>query len=43
VAVEGRIVNKAFTDKNGVKRVSTEIIVGEILLLSKQKELLLEI
>ena len=28
VAVEGRIVNKAFTDKNGVKRVSTEIIVG---------------
>ena len=43
VAVEGRLVNKAFTDKNGVKRVSTEIIVGEILLLSKQKELLLEI
>jgi single-strand DNA-binding protein len=43
VAVEGRIVNKAFTDKNGVKHVSTEIIVGEILLLSKQKELLLEI
>ena len=42
VAVEGRLVNKAFTDKAGVKRVSTEIIVSEILILSKQKELLVE-
>lgn len=42
VAVEGRIVNKVFTDKNGIKRTSTEIIVNEILLLSKQKELLVE-
>ena len=43
VAVDGRIVNKIFTDKNGIKRTSTEIIVNEILLLSKQKELLVEI
>ncbi len=42
VAIEGRLVNKVFTDKNGVKRTSTEIIVNEILLLSKQKELLVE-
>ena len=42
VAVDGRLVNKMFTDKNGVKRTSTEIIVNEILLLSKQKELLVE-
>lgn len=42
VAVEGRLVNKTFTDKNAVKRISTEIIVNEILLLSKQKELLVE-
>ena len=39
VAVEGRLVNKAFTDKSGVKRVSTEIVLNEILILSKQKEL----
>jgi len=43
VAVEGRLVNKMFTDKNGIKRTSTEIILSEILLLSKQKDLLLEI
>lgn len=39
VAIEGRLINKAFTDKNGVKRVSTEIILTEILILSKQKQL----
>lgn len=39
VAIEGRLINKAFTDKNGVKRVSTEIVLTEILILSKQKQL----
>ena len=39
VAVEGRLINKNFTDKNGIKRVSTEVIVAEILILAKQKEL----
>lgn len=38
VAVEGRIVNKSYTDKNLVKRVSTEIVISEILLLNKPKE-----
>ena len=39
VAVEGRLVNKSFTDKAGVKRNTTEIVLNEILILSKQKEL----
>lgn len=39
IAVEGRLVNKNFTDKNGIKRASTEVIVSEILILAKQKEL----
>jgi single-strand DNA-binding protein len=39
VAVEGRLINKNFTDKNGIKRVSTEVIISEILILAKQKEL----
>ena len=42
LAVEGRLVNKSFTDKAGVKRVSAEIVVSEILILSKQKELLVD-
>ena len=36
VAIEGRLVNKTFTDKNAVKRISTDIIVSEILILSKK-------
>jgi single-strand DNA-binding protein len=39
VAIEGRLVNKSFTDKAGVKRSTTEIVLSEILILSKQKEL----
>ena len=42
LAVEGRLVNKSFTDKTGVKRVSTEIVISEVLILSKQKELLVD-
>jgi single-strand DNA-binding protein len=42
VAIEGRLVNKSFTDKAGIKRVSTEIVLSEILILSKQKELIVE-
>jgi len=38
VAIEGRIVNKSYTDKNLVKRVNTEIVISEILLLNKPKE-----
>jgi len=36
VAVEGRLLTKSYTDKNAVKRVSTDIIVSEILILSKK-------
>ncbi len=39
VAVEGRLINNNFTDKAGVKRVSTEVIISEVLLLAKQKEI----
>jgi single-strand DNA-binding protein len=37
VAVEGRLVNKSYVDKNEIKRWSTEIVVSEILLLNRQK------
>jgi single-strand DNA-binding protein len=40
VAIEGRIVNKNYIDKNEIKRWTTEIVVSEILLLNKPKELL---
>jgi len=36
LAVEGRLLTKSYTDKNAVKRVSTDIIVSEILILSKK-------
>ena len=39
VAVEGRLMNKSYTDKNAVKRVSTDIYISEILILTKKKEL----
>ena len=37
-AIEGRIVNKSYTDKNEIKRATTEIIISEILLLNKAKD-----
>lgn len=38
VAIEGKLVNKNYTDKEGIKRYSTEIQVNEVLLLgNKQK------
>jgi len=39
VAVEGRLINKSYTDKNLVKRFSTDIHLSEILILTKKKEL----
>jgi single-strand DNA-binding protein len=38
IAIEGRIVNKSYTDKNEIKRTTTEIIISEILLLNKAKD-----
>ena len=38
IAIEGRIVNKSYTDKNDIKRATNEIIISEILLLNKAKD-----
>jgi single-strand DNA-binding protein len=38
IAIEGRIVNKSYTDKNEIKRATTEIVISEILLLNKAKD-----
>jgi len=43
VAVEGRLLTKAYTDKNAVKRVNTDIVVSEILILSKKAALTKEL
>ncbi|MFY7652069.1 MAG: single-stranded DNA-binding protein, partial [Chitinophagaceae bacterium] len=34
IAIEGKLVNKSYTSKNGEKRYSTEIQINEILLLN---------
>jgi single-strand DNA-binding protein len=34
VAVEGKLVNKQYTDKTGTKRYITEVQISELLLLS---------
>jgi len=43
VAVEGRLLTKSYIDKNAVKRVSTDIVVSEILILSKKAALTKEL
>ena len=35
VAIEGKLTNRSYDDKNGEKRYITEVVVNEILLLSK--------
>lgn len=35
VAIEGKLVNRSYTDKEGVKKYITEVQVNEVLLLSK--------
>jgi single-strand DNA-binding protein len=37
VAIEGKLTNRNYTDKDGVKRYVTEIQVNEILLLGDKK------
>jgi single-strand DNA-binding protein len=37
VAVEGKLVNRSYTDKEGVKRYSTEIHMHELLLLNNKQ------
>jgi single-strand DNA-binding protein len=36
VVVEGKRVNKQYTDKQGVKRYVTEVQANELLILSKK-------
>jgi single-strand DNA-binding protein len=33
IAVAGRLLNRNYTDKNGVKRYATEVVVNDILML----------
>jgi single-strand DNA-binding protein len=35
VAIEGKLTHRSYDDKNGEKRYITEVVVNEILLLSK--------
>lgn len=37
VAIEGKLINKNYTGKDGVKRYSTEIQVNELLILGSKK------
>jgi len=38
VAVEGRLVSRSYTDKNGEKRYVTEVVVSEILTFGEKKK-----
>ena len=39
VAVEGKLINRSYEDKEGIKRYVTEVLVNEILMLgSKNKD-----
>lgn len=37
VAIEGRLVNRSYTDKDGIKRYVTDIVVNELLILGKKQ------
>lgn len=37
VAIEGKLINRNYTDKDGIKRYVTEIQVNEVLLLGDKK------
>ena len=36
IAIEGKLTNRSYTDKNGDKKGITEIVVNEFLLLDKK-------
>lgn len=38
IAVEGRLTNRSYTDKNGDKKFVTEIVVNDFLLLDKKQK-----
>jgi single-strand DNA-binding protein len=37
VAIEGKLVNRNYTDKEGNKRFTTEVVVNEILMLGEKR------
>ena len=37
VAIEGKLMNKNYTDKEGIKRYVTEILISEVLLIGAHK------
>lgn len=37
IAIEGKLTNRTYDDKNGEKQFITEILVNEVLLLDKSK------
>jgi single-strand DNA-binding protein len=37
VAIEGKLINRSYTDANGIKRYVTEIQVNELLLIGGEK------
>jgi single-strand DNA-binding protein len=41
VSIEGRLVNRSYTDKDGIRRYMTEVVVSEIMLPGKNGEALL--
>ena len=38
VAIEGKLINRSYTDKEGIKKYITEIQVNELLLLGSKAE-----
>ena len=38
IAIEGRLANRFYTDKDGAKHYVTEVIVSELMLLGKPNE-----
>jgi single-strand DNA-binding protein len=36
VAIDGKLVNRNYTDKNGVKKYVTEVHANELLILTKK-------
>lgn len=36
VAIEGKLINRNYTDKQGVKRYITEVLASELLILTKK-------
>lgn len=37
VAIEGKLINKNYTDKDGIKRYATEIQINELLMIGGNK------